>query len=190
MPRNLVAGPAKWKIYYTDGTSLLWSDVSPIGDPKLIPNDKRIGVHSILQPFENESSRQEVMDQYYVFSIRDNNWMGIKIESLLDHIANDFDNIGCILNGRTMTTEKFWEFRLRIRSDPDIIGEVDAERAAREAYMFEGRHNNPRWTNYWPGNFPEKDNLSARNWVDLARHRPYREDLSEKPVYGHSLFYY
>ena len=114
----------------------------------------------------------------------------MKIESALDHLTFDFDNIRCVLNGRTMTTEKFWELRQRIRSDPGIIGEVAVERAAREAFMFEDRNNNPRWSNYSAGNFPEKDNLSANNWGDLARHRPYREDLSEKSVYGHQRFYH
>jgi len=176
---------AKYKIFYTDDTSLLWSDVSPNGDPKLIPAAKRIGVHSIIQPIDNETVREVVEQYHYIFSIRDNNWVGVGIDGLLDWLANDFDNIRCIMHGRTLTTNKFWEIRQRIRSDPDIIGGVSAQRAAEMSYMIEHKYRDLYWMSGGLGHEPVDD----QRWSENARHRPYHEDYSERPIYGFETFY-
>ncbi len=113
---------ARYKIFYTDRSYLLWKNVAPNGDPKQIPSDMRIGVHSIIQPF-NSGTMREVIEQYhYIFSIRDNAWVGVGLDGLLDYLANDFENIRCILHGRTVTTDAFWAFRDEIERDPDIVG--------------------------------------------------------------------
>ena len=117
---------ARYKIFYTDRSSLLWRDVAPGGDPKQIPSDKRLGVHSVIQPF-NDNTMREVIEQYhYIFSVRDNGWIGVGLDGLLDYLAHDFDNIRCVLHGRTVTTDSFWDFRDEIKSDPDIVGATGA----------------------------------------------------------------
>ncbi len=121
---------AKYKIFYTDRSSILWKDVAPNGDPKLIRSNKRVGVHSVIQPF-NSGTMREVIEQYhYIFSIRDNAWVGVGLDGLLDYLANDFENIRCILHGRTVTTDSFWDFRNEIEMDPDIVGATGETGAA------------------------------------------------------------
>ncbi len=116
----------KYKIFYTDGSSLLWSAIAPNGDPKLIPAAKRIAVHSVIQQFNNDTMR-EVLEQYhYIYSIRDNGWIGVGVDGLLDHIVTDFDNIRCILHGRTMTMDAYWTIRKLVKADADIVGATGA----------------------------------------------------------------
>jgi hypothetical protein len=185
--------PPKYKIFYTDDTSLLWSDIAPNGDPALIPDgntvgagpSKRIGVHSIIQAIDSGQVREVIEQYHYVFSTRDQMWIGVGLDGLLDLIATDFDDIRCIMHGRTMATERFWQIKQNARTDPDIIGGVSAETAERTAYYAFNKYRDPYWQNGPFGAY--SDNY---DWADWARHRQYDERYAEKPVYGLQDFYH
>ena len=113
---------AKWKIYYTDGTKLLWSAVSANGDPLALPAAKRIGVHSVMQQIQNDTVREVIEQYHYVFSTKATRWVGVGLDGLLDLLANDFDDIRCILHGRTMATDGFWTMKQAAAADTDLIG--------------------------------------------------------------------
>lgn len=172
--------PPKYKIFYTDGSKLLWSDIAPNGDPRLIPPAKRIGVHSVIQEIDNNSVREVVEQYHYVFQISTQRWVGLGLDGLIDWTANLFEDIRCIMHGRTGATDvNFWNIKQGARSDPDIIGSVSAEEAARTRYSA----------------IPGSDKLqfaasTDSSWTGMARHRMYDERFAERPVYGHQEHYH
>ena len=113
---------SQWKIFYTDGTSLMWDDRQILEDVTLIPTTRRFGVHSIIQPMNLGTMRETIEQYHYLYLLAEERWMGVGLDGLLDQIGVNFNNIGCILHGRTMVTDGFFSLRQTIRQDPDIIG--------------------------------------------------------------------
>jgi len=174
---------AKYKIFYTDHTTLLWSDIAPNGDPKLIPATKRTGVHSVIQQIDNDTMREVVEQYHYIFSIRDQRWVGVGLDGLLDHIVSDFDNIRCVMHGRTMATDAFWGIKGEAATDTDIIGGISAATWEENAFGTLHKYRKPY---YQSGLFGASDD---QYWLDMARHHAYPTDKSEKPIYGYQNFY-
>ncbi len=136
---------SRYKIFYTDGTSLLWSDV-PNQDPSLIPSGKRIGVHSIIQEAPYIGYREEIQDYHFAFSKRYDGWMGLGRDGLLEQVANNFDDVYCVMHWRAVATEKSWELNQAIRSDTDIQGGgggVKKKNTERRAWLGDKKYKNP-----------------------------------------------
>ncbi len=115
--------------------------------------------------------------------------MGLGRDGLLEQVASNFDDVYCVMHGRTMTTEKLWELNQAIRSDTDIHGAVSEETAERQAWLIEHKYNNPHWRRYQYGVKPRKDDSSVSNWTDMTRHRAYPEDIVPITIYGTQKHY-
>ncbi|MGW8178350.1 MAG: hypothetical protein ACWGQW_06230 [bacterium] len=169
----------KWKIFYTDGTKLLWSDVAANGDPKQIPANKRIGVHSVQQLIDNDTVREVIEQYHYIYSIADMKWVGVGIDGLLDWVVNDLDNIRCILHGRTVATDKFWNIKQEAAADTSLGDVVTASSIAADVEGLRawfGKNQSP----YWQAG--EDGGSADWTFTENARHRQYYN--SEAPVYG------
>jgi len=180
---------AKYKIFYDDDSTLLWSDVSPNGDPQQIHKSQRIGVHSIIQPMPDGITREVIEQYHYLFSIRDNGWVGVGVDGLMDHIVNDFDNIRCVLSGRTGTMGRFWNIKQKAMVDTEIIGGASTQSVyenteAQRGWLY--NYNDPFYQNGVRGNYfdPRKE----FSWPDVARHQPYDAEHMETPPYGRQEF--
>jgi hypothetical protein len=179
---------AEYKIFYTDGESLLWSEVGADGDPKLIPVEKRVGVHGIIQTFEDGASRDWQRGYHYVFSERHFAWVAMYQAELLERLSHDFDDIRCVLNGRTMPTGAYWDMNKVVRADTDIVGGDPVDMVEETAFIAEHRYNNPFWSTSRYGRFPGELLLDSP-WTDPARHRWYPLGFTTEPVYGHQNYY-
>jgi hypothetical protein len=170
-----------YKIFYSDGTKLLWSDVAPNGDPRLIPRAKRVGVHSVIQKLTTDPTQRETIEQYhYVYSIREDGWIGVGVDGLLEMVVNDFADIRCIMHGRTMTTDTFFTIRQSVREDPDIAGGASLEsNPVMDGYANDSvsyhRAMDPYATNSFSGWYDEL----LLNWSGLARHRAYDDRVTD-----------
>ncbi|MCK5643122.1 MAG: hypothetical protein KAJ19_20100 [Gammaproteobacteria bacterium] len=172
--------PLEYKILYTNGTSLLWSNIAPNGDPRHIPPAKRIGVHSILQGIENNTVRENIENYHYVYQISTERWIGLGLDGFIDWTTNLFEDIRCCLLGRTGATDTtFWDIKQKGRTDTDIVGSISEARA--EATKFNAI------LGYGQG---QHDQNSGDAWVDWARHRMYDERYAERPVYGFQEHYH
>jgi len=178
---------AVYKIFYTNRTTLLWSDVSANGDPNLIPAAKRIGIHSIIQPMDNNTMRETIEQYHYYFSIRDNQWVGLGLDGLLDYLVNDFEDIRCVMHGRTMATDKFWEVKQTARTDTDIIGGITLADAEMSAYYHLEKYRTPYYQSAFRGAYFDPN---SEYWSENARHRQYMEGKSEEPIYGYQEYYH
>ncbi len=139
---------SQWKIFYTDGLSLKSSKY----DPCDIPPAKRIGVHSILQMIDDGRVRECIEQYHYIFSIRDDKWIGVGVDGLFDYMINDFENLSCIMNGRTMATDRFWNVKKAVSEDKEMPGGI------------------PHFSNVvGPGGGAEYD-PTKENWTELTGH--------------------
>lgn len=180
--------PNPYKVFYTDESSLLWSDVAPDGDPKLIPKEKRAGVHSVIQEMRNGTMREVVEQYHYIYSIRDEQWIGVGVDGLFDHIINDFDNIRCVLNGRTSATDTFWRIRDTVLADTDIIGGIDT---AAHPPRAGSTYDESRWieTNPFFSSSENKADFNTWLFTENARHRAYSPEVSDPPRTGEQTWY-
>jgi len=177
--------PPKYKIFYTDRTTLLSTDLPNDGDPKDIAQPQRIGVHSIIQEMVVRPEREVIEQYHYIFSIRDQQWNGLGLDGLLDILVNDFADIRCVLNGRTMPTERFWDIKQTARADTDIVGSVTTARVADTFDSLMHTYNDPHYQASLHGGYDE-----FYDWTDFARHRPYDERFAESHPYGLQEFYH
>jgi hypothetical protein len=183
---------AKWKIFYTDETSLLWSAVAANGDPQLISPAKRVGVHSVIQEMSN--GLREVIEQYhYIFSIRDQQWIGVGVDGLFDYIINDLDNVRCVLNGRASATDTFWKTRDDVKKDTDIVGGLSASGAGNCLPRVGPNFSYAQWCETVPFYSQDRDaaNPYLGIWTENARHRAH-QDRADDPhePYGKQEFYH
>jgi hypothetical protein len=182
---------SRWKIFYTDGTALK-NDGPVIGDdPTAIPKPKRWGVHSVIQEMEQGTVREIIQQYHYLFLISQNQWIGVGMDGLIDYLANHFNDIACVLHGRTTTSDSFRALRDSIAQDTDVIGGISAARVAHHSpfwskmFKQDGSHKpfhyangtHPLWEKYLPGK-PWED------WTDMTRHRMYDPDTSPPGPYG------
>ncbi len=178
---------AKYKIFYTDGTSLLWKAVAPNGDPRHIPPAKRVGVHSIIQEFQNNTMREVLEEYHYWFSTENQQWIGVGVDGLLDVTVNCLPDIRCIMHGRTLTTDKFWEIKQEARTDKSICGGQDL--ADVESGRFQ-RYTDTLYNKeiYYVNG--EGGPANEYKWTQMARHRMYDERVMEETHYGHGKYYH
>lgn len=116
---------SRWKIFYTDGTSLKWDHPQILEDVTQIPAAKRFGVHSVIQPMGLPPVQRETIPAYhYLYMIAEDKWMGVGTDGLLDHLVVSLDNISCILQGRIMVSDGFFALRKQIAQDTDIVGSI------------------------------------------------------------------
>ena len=166
---------SKFKIFYANESDPILSTNLERGDPREIPTGKRTGVHSVIQELSVEGIREVIEQYHYLYSIRDGQWVGVGFDGLIDHLANDFENIRCVLNGRTSPTETFWRIRNSIRSDPDLIGGVSAAEVA--AYPHFNHQSDD--SIYYQSGLSEK----PRSWSNFSLHSDPRY---KEPIYGHN----
>jgi hypothetical protein len=114
-----------WKIFYTDGSSLKSEDLGTPGDVALIPNVKRYGAHSIIQPMGLQGVSRETIENYHFLYFNSaEKWSGVGFDGLIDHLLHNFNDIGCVINGRQSVSDEFFSLRKTIAQDADIIGAV------------------------------------------------------------------
>jgi hypothetical protein len=186
-----------WKIFYTNGTSLAWDDPSIMGDVTQIPSMKRIGVHSVIQPTDKDTMREAIHKYHYVYLLSANQWVGMFHEAVMDHLVNRFDDIGCILNGRTVTAERFYRLKQTVKMDPDVIGWItpEDELLCRHTSFLEAGSINRHLVLFGPEDGHKYSFrhvhriLGGENWTDPARHRQYPPSISAAPVYGEQKFW-
>jgi len=187
---------SRWKIFYTNGTSLNSDDARILDDPRNIPIANRVGVHSVIQEMEGGTVREVIEQYHYLYLISEGQWLGVGLDGLLDYLVSDFDNISCILHGRTTTTDSFFALKKTIREDTDVIGGILAAQ-------------NAKWTNMWhrlpPYSLPvrlpgttadihppwrhtsgmdKRTGLPYEDWTAMTRHRQYAPEYSEPGPYG------
>ncbi len=109
---------AKWKILYTDRTTISSDDMIP----KDIPNAKRAGVHSIAQAVDADTMRETLESPYYGFSKSKQQWTGLNVEDVFDWLLNysSLADLGALLMGRIQTYDEYNKLRMEFRQDPDI----------------------------------------------------------------------
>lgn len=186
-----------WKIFYTDGTSLKWSDPGIGEDVTKIPVLKRMGVHSVAQPTDKNRMRNTIHRYHYVYLRSLNQWVGMNIEGVLDYVRTRFDDVACILNGRTQTTEQFFKMRQVVKMDQDIICWLSSEEelAGRDESFREAGSVNRLLilfglTNEHKYSFRHiHREFGGEVWSDPARHRMYPPSISAPPVYGEQKFW-
>ncbi len=179
---------SKWKIYYTDESSLAYNDNRILEDVTKIPVALRLGVHSIIQPMDLERMRETIEQYHYLYLLSEQRWMGVGLDGLLDHLAINFVNIGCVLHGRTMSTDGFYLLRQVIRQDPDIIGGITAaeeESFRHEHLMMAGSLNRNLVLD---ANDP-KLAYRYQDWSDMPRERPYPKTHTDEPYYGEQKYW-
>lgn len=177
---------AQWKIFYTDESTLLWSDLNATGDPARMAAAQRIGVHSIVQMIDNDTVRESIEQYHYLFSKRHWKWMGLGIDGLLDLLVNDFDDIACVLHGRTSPTDIFWSIKQNAMGDTDLPGFATAKQMADEEAM---RHSLGKWRDPYYQNSSNGQYIDPlkEQWYENQRHR--MTDRWEEPPYGRPEFY-
>ena len=113
---------AKWKIYYTDETTLT---ARQVGRPSEIPEDKRIGVHSIAQESMDGRWRNICSTAaFYGWHRPTKQWMPMEQNDVDDYRANLPQELGVVLTGRVQPTDEFLRILVRARFDRDVIGHV------------------------------------------------------------------
>ncbi len=113
---------AKWKIYYTDGTSLRAHEVDRVRD---IPAAKRIGVHSVVQAIDGDRMRDTLVGAaFYTFLKTPRAWCQMEQNDVDDYNANSPGEIIVKLTGRIQTTEDYQRMLRATRFDDDVIGRI------------------------------------------------------------------
>ena len=113
---------AKWKIFYADDTTLTSRQVGRVRD---IPQDKRIGVHSIVQAAEEGRVRDVcVQAAFYGWHRPTRQWMMMEQNDVDDYRANLPNELGIVLTGRVQTSEEYRRILVRARFDRDVIGDI------------------------------------------------------------------
>jgi hypothetical protein len=172
---------SNWKIYYTDGSSLADSDLATSGDVTLIPENRRRGVHSIIQPMDLNRTRETIEQYHYLYLIQEDKWMGVGLDGLLDHLCYQWNNLAAMLMGRTDATDGFFKLRQTIRQDTHVIGAISAAEeleSRTEAFAESGSVNRDLvlFGEEWG---KEAHLMNTRrpyrfqDWTDMARHRQY-----------------
>jgi hypothetical protein len=142
---------SKWKIFYTDGSSFMSDEVGE--DVTKIPTAKRRGVHCVIQPFDKERARETMESDFYLYMKSGQAWCILQSDGILEAITDYFNDIECILSGRTQTTNAFWNMRNKVKEDTDIVGalELDGGRehpSERQVMNFNQKEDNRgRWRN-------------------------------------------
>lgn len=188
---------SKWKIFYTDETSIKEDNPSILGDPANIPRPKRVGVHSIIQEMDDGNTREVIEQYHYIYLASQGQWLGIGLDGLLDRLISSLDNIVCVLHGRTMTTDGFFRLKKTIREDTDVIGGISAahndENSAmwHHLYPFQRPVINPAtgldvydWHIHHAGGIDRRTGLPYTDWSPQTRHRQYDPQFSEPGPYG------
>lgn len=179
---------SKWKIFYTDGSSLVYNNNRILEDVTKIPKVKRTGVHSVIQEMEGGSTREIIQQYHYLYLNSAQQWLGVGIDGLLDYLANHFEDLLCILHGRTMTSDGFRAIKTTITQDTDIIGGITAARAATHyPYWFLTNPDGSRKTVHYANGVHTDtylEGLPWEDWVDISRHRMYDPELSPPGPYG------
>jgi len=187
---------SKWKIFYTDETSLKSDNPNILDDPTNIPKPKRVGVHSVIQEMDDGVTREVIEQYHYIYLISEAKWLGVGLDGLLDRLTSSFDNIACVLHGRTMTTDGFFRLKKTIREDTDVVGFISAADNNLYTPILEKRGG------YWrprrvPGSdvdiFPHVIHTSGhdkrtgreyQDWTTMTRQRPYAPEFSDYGPYG------
>lgn len=179
---------SRWKIFYTNMTSLSYAHPEILEDVTQIPLEKRVGVHSVIQEMEEGATRELIEQYHYMYLESEQQWIGVGIDGLLDYVANQFDNILCILHGRTMTSDGFRAVKSKVAKDQEIIGFILAARW-KKAYPFVFKTWRP--VHFTSG--IHKDTYLVgkhwEDWVDISRHRMYAPEISEPGPYGEQRQY-
>jgi hypothetical protein len=187
---------SKWKIFYTDETSIKSDKPGMNDNPVNIAKPKRFGVHSIIQEM-NDGETREVIEQYhYIYLVSEQMWMGIGLDGLLDRLVSSFEDISCVLHGRTMTSDSFFRLKKTIREDTEVVGSITA--AQNDLYT-------PMWHRQFPFNrpvlWPEfPDDITPRvhhtnghdkrtgqpyeEWTAYTRQRAYAPEFTDSGPYG------
>ncbi len=112
----------KWKIYYTDETTLTSRQVGPVRD---IPPDKRIGVHSVVQETRDGRWRDTLAGSaFYGWHRPTKQWMPMEQNDVDDYRANLPEELGIVLKGRVQTSEEYRRILVRARFDKEMLGYV------------------------------------------------------------------
>jgi hypothetical protein len=187
---------SRWKIFYTDGTSIKEDNPNILGDPSQIARPKRCGVHSVIQEMDDGVTREVIEQYHYIYLSSEGKWLGIGLDGLLDRLISSLDNIACVLHGRTMTSDGFLGLKRTVREDTDVVGAISAAHNAAHSLMWEHRGEN-----YRPQRFPgtevdikapwvhtcgndKRTGQPYEDWTTMTRHRQYDPLFSEPGPYG------
>jgi hypothetical protein len=172
---------SEWKIFYTDGSSLAWNAPEILGDVSKIPGHKRVGVHSVIQPMMAWGApSRECLDEkaFFIYSLRDDMWLDAEHVQLLDLLVHGFANIGCVVYGRWMVTQKYAEMKQLILMDTDIVGEIapwHEEQCREECYRRFGSVNR-NLNLFGEGKsfgWGVRKEAGWQDWTNVARQRSY-----------------
>ncbi len=187
---------SKWKIFYTDESSLKANHAAIMGDVEKIPADKRVGVHSVIQEMEDGGTREVIEQYHYIYLLSEQAWLGVGIDGLIEYLVIEFNNIGCVLHGRTKTTDSFYRLKKTIREDPDVVGGMSAaDNNQYTSYIHhQYPHNRPVLWPEFPDNFvPRVHHTSGHDkrtgqpyedWTAISRQRQYAPKFTESGPYG------
>jgi len=172
-----------WEIWYTDESSIKDNDPILAGDITTLPVIRRVGVHSIIQPFDAGRMREVIEQYHYLHLIDEDKWMGVGLDGYLEQMVTQFNNIDCVLNGRTMTTDHFFRLRQTIRASTYIVGGLEASEVARHweeqrAYFSGAKRNAILDNDRTDQAFLKQD------WSDYGRHRMYPASATDLPILG------
>lgn len=187
---------SKWKIFYTDETSLKSDKPGIDNDPSNIARPRRVGVHSVIQEMDDGSTREVIEQYHYIYLISEEKWLGVGLDGLLDRLVSSFDNIACVLHGRTMTTDGFFRLKKAIREDADVVGGLTAAQNVEYSPILERRGTYARPIRL-PGTtediFPpwihtsghdKRTGLPFEDWTTMTRQRAYAPEFTEEHPYG------
>lgn len=173
-----------WKIFYTNGTSVKWDDPQISEDVRNI--QKRRGVHSVVQAFDQGRSRQTIHHYHYLYLLTEGQWAGCTFIELKDKLHSDFNNIGCVLNGMTMPTSNFYRMIQTVRMDTDIIGWITPE-MEQETRNYAFSHARAYKSEVALAEGIDKSRF--QDWTEPSREGPYPGSAVEKPYYGEPKFF-